>query len=93
MKSYKTIPPGFCLIHSSIKKIMTGQSAADLKFSNNEVIVIKKKLDDYLMYIWALMGDIWVQCGIQKLTFEHGDMHKERLKLALNNEQDNENEG
>ena len=70
MKSYKTIPPGFCLIHSSIKKIMTGQSAADLKFSNNEVIVIKKKLDDYLMYIWALMGDTRYNRSGYRAAFE-----------------------
>ena len=70
MKNCKTITPGFCFIHSNIKKIMSGQSPLGLKLTCREADLIKKKLDDYLMYIWALMGDTRYNRSGYRAAFE-----------------------
>ena len=70
MTNYKMVTPGFCLIHSNIKKLMAGQNPLDLKISHKEASVIKKKLDDYLMYIWALMGDTRYNRSGYRAAFE-----------------------
>lgn len=70
MTNCKFITPGFCLIHTNIKKISSGHDPFSLKISNKEADVIKKKLDDYLMYIWTLMGDTRYNRSGYRAAFE-----------------------
>ena len=70
MINYKIFTPGFCFIHTNVKKIKEGLHPDDLNLSKKEVKIIKEKLEDYLMYIWVLMGDTRYNRSGYRAAFE-----------------------
>ena len=50
------IEPGFVLIHKTISEIMETKNT-DIQCSQKEIKVMKEKIDDYVMYIWMILGD------------------------------------
>ena len=53
----KVYKPGFSLIHRCITHLRDPDSEYMPPLSEQEVEVTKKKLDDYVMYIWVHLGD------------------------------------
>ena len=51
------IKPGHSLVHSKVKQLIKNPDCHLLKINPTEGLVIKKTLDDYLMYIWLSLGD------------------------------------
>lgn len=68
-------PAQLSFVHSKVKKVMTGNNVKDLKISEREGHVIKRNLDNYLMYIWTLMGDNRYNRSGYRNAFETLEQH------------------
>tara|TARA_B100000424_G_C22630804_1_gene349632 strand:+ start:148 stop:375 length:228 start_codon:yes stop_codon:yes gene_type:complete len=65
------IRPGHSLVHSKVKQLMKNPDCHLLKIEAAEGAVIKKTLDDYLMYIWMFLGDTRYNKSGYRKAFEN----------------------
>ena len=54
----KNYQPGFSLVHRQIKLLMNSDQGFNcLDMTSTEADIVKRNLDDYVMYIWVHLGD------------------------------------
>lgn len=55
MNAFKNYQPGLSLVHRYVKTLMhTDNSCLP---EDKEINILKRNLDDYVMYIWMQLGD------------------------------------
>ena len=69
------IKPGYSLVHSKVKQLMNNPDCRMLEINSSEGMVIKKTLDDYLMYIWLSLGDTRYNRSGYRNAFEALEQH------------------
>ncbi len=69
------IKPGYSLVHSKVKQLMNNPDCRMLEINPSEGMVIKKTLDDYLMYIWLSLGDTRYNRSGYRNAFEALEQH------------------